>query len=32
MKRILQNLRTGQLNVEDVLEPEVAGPGALIAT
>jgi predicted dehydrogenase/threonine dehydrogenase-like Zn-dependent dehydrogenase len=32
MKQILQNLRTGQLNVEDVPEPEMAGPGALIAT
>lgn len=32
MKQILQNLRTGRLNVANLPDPTLAGPGALIAT
>jgi predicted dehydrogenase/threonine dehydrogenase-like Zn-dependent dehydrogenase len=32
MKQILQNIKTGKLNVTEVPEPSLAGPGVLVAT
>jgi polar amino acid transport system substrate-binding protein len=32
MKQILQNIKTGKLNVAEVPEPGLAGPGVLVAT